>query len=85
MVKHLPAMQETGVRSLEGSGNPLQYLPRKFHGWRSLVGYNPWGHKESGTTEQLHFDCFFEATNWTVLNSMVTKLFKKCFEILIKF
>ena len=22
-----------------------------FHGWRSLVGYNPWGHKESDTTE----------------------------------
>ena len=29
-------------------------LPRKFHGWRSLVGYSPWGHKESDTTEQLH-------------------------------
>ena len=26
-------------------------LPRKFHGWRSLVGYSPWGHKESNTTE----------------------------------
>ena len=22
-------------------------LPRKFHGWRSLVGYSPWGRKES--------------------------------------
>ena len=29
-------------------------LTRKFHGWRSLVGYSPWGHKESDTTEQLH-------------------------------
>ena len=26
-------------------------LPEKFHGWRSLVGYSPWGHKESDTTE----------------------------------
>ena len=26
-------------------------LPGKFHGWRSLVGYSPWGHKESDTTE----------------------------------
>ena len=26
-------------------------LPRKFHGQRSLVGYSPWGHKESDTTE----------------------------------
>ena len=23
----------------------------KPHGWRSLVGYTPWGHKESETTE----------------------------------
>ena len=30
-------------------------LPGKSHGRRSLVGYNPWGHKESDTTEQLHF------------------------------
>ena len=29
-------------------------LPRKFHGWRSLVGYSPWGHKELDTTERLH-------------------------------
>ena len=30
-------------------------LPGKSHGQRSLVGYSPWGHKESDTTEQLHF------------------------------
>ena len=30
-------------------------VPGKFHGWRSLVGYSPWGRKESDTTEQLHF------------------------------
>ena len=30
-------------------------LPGKSHGWRSLVGYGPWGHKESDTTEQLHY------------------------------
>ena len=30
-------------------------LPRKSHGWRSLVGCSPWGGKESDTTEQLHF------------------------------
>ena len=27
----------------------------KSHGWRSLVGCSPWGHKELDTTEQLHF------------------------------
>ena len=25
-------------------------LPEKFHGQRSLVGYNPWGRKKSDTT-----------------------------------
>ena len=30
-------------------------LPGKSHGRRSLVGYSPWGCKESGMTEQLHF------------------------------
>ena len=29
-------------------------LPGKSHGWRSMVGYSPWGHRESDTTEQRH-------------------------------
>ena len=49
-VKRLPAMQETWVRSL-GQEDPLEeemqptpvFLPREFHGQRSLVGYSPWG------------------------------------------
>ena len=28
------------------------FLCGKFHGQRSLVGYSPWGCKESDTTEQ---------------------------------
>ena len=31
------------------------FLPGKSHGQRSLVGYRPWGRKESDTTERLHF------------------------------
>ena len=30
-------------------------LARKSHGQRSLVGYSPRVHKESDTTERLHF------------------------------
>ena len=30
-------------------------LPGKSHGWRSMVGYSPWDHKESETKERLHF------------------------------
>ena len=29
--------------------------PGRFHGQRNLAGYSPWGHKESETTERLHF------------------------------
>ena len=29
------------------------FLPAESHGWRSLVGYSPWGHKESGVTKWL--------------------------------
>ena len=31
------------------------FLPGESHGWRSLVGYSPWGGEESDTTERLHF------------------------------
>ena len=32
------------------------HLPRKSHGWRSLVGCSPWGRYESKETERLHFN-----------------------------
>ena len=38
-------------------------LPGKFHGWRSLVGCSPWGHKELDMTKQLHFH--FSLSNFT--------------------
>ena len=43
-------------------------LPGKFHWWRSLVGYSPWGHKETDMTEQLHlrilWHCFSLGLEW---------------------
>ena len=34
--------------------NPTSvFLPKKFHGQQSLMGYSPWGFKESDTTEGL--------------------------------
>ena len=38
----------------EGNGNPFQYYCGKSNGQRSLVGYSPWVHKESNTTEPLY-------------------------------
>ena len=38
-----------------GNGNLLQYsCLERFHGQRSLVGYSPWGLKESAMTEHTH-------------------------------
>ena len=50
------SIPELGRPPGEGNDNPLQYsCLEKSPGWRSLVGYSPWGRKESDTTEQLHF------------------------------
>ena len=62
MAKHLPTVRETWVQSLgredllekEMATTPV-FLPGKSHGQRSLVGYSPWGRKESDTTERLYF------------------------------
>ena len=35
----------------EGMESTPVFLPRESHGQRSLVGYNPWGCKESDMTE----------------------------------
>ena len=56
-VKRLPTMQEIWVQSLgwedllekEMATHP-SILVWKSHGWRSLVGYSPWGRKESDMT-----------------------------------
>ena len=60
MVKNQPALQETGFDPWVGkipwgrAWQPtLAFLPGESHGQRSLVGYSPWGHKESDTTDQL--------------------------------
>ena len=64
-VKNLLAMQETWVRSLggedplkKGMATPVQYsCLEKSMDRGSLVGYSPWGRKESEGTEglTLHF------------------------------
>ena len=58
MVKNLPAnvrdardvglITGSGRSPGVGNGNPLHYPSLE-----SLVGYSPWGHKESDMTEQL--------------------------------
>ena len=60
MLKNPPAMQETWLQSLgwkipwRRAWQPTQvFLPGEPRGQRSLVGYSPWGLKESDVTEPL--------------------------------
>ena len=48
----LSSIPGSGRSPREGNGNPLQYSwLENPQGQRSLVGYSPWGHKESDMTE----------------------------------
>ena len=84
MVKNLPGMQENQILSLGGE-EPLEkemathssILPGKFRGQRSLVGYSPWGLKESDKTEKLtlpllslYLEC---SLRWAVLVFLVIR------------
>ena len=40
------------------------FLHGKSHGQRCLVGYNPWGHKESDMTKQVTFSLFTGLPWW---------------------
>ena len=57
-VKHLPTVFKPWVgkipRRRKWQPTPV-LLPGKSRGLRSLVGYSPWGGKQSDTTERLHF------------------------------
>ena len=51
----LGSIAELGRFPGGGHGIPLQYTCLENpHGQRCLVGYSPWGHKESDTTELLN-------------------------------
>ena len=53
-VGDLGSIPGLGRSSGRGHGNPLQYsCLENLHGQRSLVGYSPWGCKESDISEQL--------------------------------
>ena len=80
MVKHLPAMWETWVRSLgwedllekEMQSIPV-LLPGESQGQRSLVGCSPWGRKESDMTERLHFTSLHFPQILNVINTMIIR------------
>ena len=57
MIKSLPVMQETKLDPWVGKipcrkagQSTLVFLPGEPHGQRSMVGYRPWGCKDSDRT-----------------------------------
>ena len=70
MVKRPPAMKRPGFDPWVGKSpwrrkwqpTPV-FLPGESHGQRTLIGYSPWGRKESDTTERLHFHFSFTYMN----------------------
>ena len=92
MVKNLPvnAGDEGSISGQEDSlsrkWQPTSvFLPGKFHGQRSLVGYSPCGHTESNMTEHTctcmlmslshnHFLCAMFLLSTTFLNLWETEL-----------
>ena len=88
-------MQETWVPSLIWE-DPLEkeiathscILAWKFHGQRSLEGYSPWGHKESGTTKAAEHTCIhtqsaqaLEASFTTQTNQAIILFWKNGFNL----
>ena len=53
-------------------------LPGESHGGRSLVGYSPWGRKELGMTERLHFHFEHSLAVPFFGIGMKTDLFQSC-------
>ena len=86
-VKRLSTMRETRFDPWVGKirwrrkwqSTPI-LLPGKSHGQRSLVGYSPWGHKESNTTEWLHLLTYLLSVHSKPLstNSHVCHVWKIC-------
>ena len=56
------------------------FLPGRSHGQRSLVGYSPWGRKESDTTGRLHFLSFFHHLSLSRLLG-ITIFWKLCLNL----
>ena len=74
-VGHLGLILGLGRSPGGGHGHPLQYsCLENPHGQRSLVGYSPWGHKESDPTKRLstvqHPDIINLQYSWQNMLSM---------------
>ena len=60
---------------------PPGFLPGESHGQRSLVGYSPWGWKESDMTEQLALYSCHKAIHHQWRNTTKVKWIKRKYEL----
>ena len=65
------------------------FLPGKSHGWRSLVGYSLWGHKESDMTEHAYIQLYGKRCQIVIINLFgyigVNAIINMCSRNYIKF
>ena len=82
--------------SIPGSGRSWKreklatpiFLPGNSHGQRSLMGYSPWGRKESDMSEQLTHTYYYPdpegCWHFSFLNFLLKLFFKRCLNIYVK-
>ena len=62
-VRHDWATELNWIQTLNSGTGKWQptpvFLPGEFHGQKSLVGYSPWGCKESDTIEHTHCQAYY--------------------------
>ena len=75
----LPLGREDSLEAGAWQPTPV-FLPREFHGQRSLAGNSPQGHKESDTTQRLTLSYLHIYTyiNMCVYIYMHAKLLQSC-------
>ena len=57
------------------------FSPGDSHGWKNLMGYSPWGCKESDKTEQLTFSHSLNGINHTVVFPLASSLLSPSWSI----
>ena len=85
-IRHAGSIPGLGRSPGEGNSNPLQYsCLEKSHGQRSLVGYSPWGGKESAMTERLTLFTFTKALYRASLVAQMVKRLPEMWETQVRF
>ena len=64
------------MRHHQFNGHELGQTPGDSEGQGDLACYSPWGHKESDTTERLHFHFHFVGSSSSTTDESIKKQLK---------